>query len=126
MKKIFVVFTLCLLFVGCSSKSTPEKTVKKYIDAYNRADFESMLECVEPSQANALRAIIKLSGDATGIDFKSIMDLAPIIGNDDQVEYEIVNSEIDGEKASVEIVNTEQKTASIKLILVDDVWYIYE
>lgn len=126
MKKIFVVLTLCILLVGCSSKSTPEKTVKKYIDAYNRADFETMLECVEPSQANALNAILKLSGDAAGIDFKSIMDLGPIIGNDNQLEYEIVNSEIEGDKASVEIMNTEQKKANIKLMLIDNVWYIYE
>lgn len=109
MKKIICFLALCFLLIGCSSKSTPEKTVKKYIEAFNSADVDALIECVNPAEAEETRLELLMMGSSA---FSKKLD------------YEIKETEIDGDKAVVHLIDDDQDEKKVKLVLVDNVWYM--
>jgi len=125
MKKIVVIMVaLAFLFAGCGTKSTPEKTVAGFLDAYNDADYDGMIDYLEPSEAQAVRALLKLSGDASGVDIASLVKLGPLVKNENMLDYEIVDTQMDDEYAKVKVQFSDLDEVKFKLKLIDNTWYL--
>ncbi len=117
---------ILMALYGCAAKSVPEKTAQRFIDAFNAYDLEVMIDCMEPSQAKAYKALIKFGDDVTDIDLTSLMRLGPLMENESKIEYEIIGSSIDGNHATVEVEDSEHGFAELDLVLIDANWYLSE
>ncbi len=92
MKKISLLFValLAVVFIGCSSQSSPEKTVKAMYDLVQKKDFEATLD------------LVKTEKELTDQDKKDYVEFMKMITEEQELtKYEIVNTEVNGDKATV-------------------------
>ena len=75
-RKLASFFLLCLLLIatgcGVSSEEQIYRLNDRFCDSFNHMDIEGMLDCVEPSVAESINAIIDMSiglaGTLAGVD----------------------------------------------------------
>ena len=101
MKKKLISIILAAIFVislvGCSS-AKPEDTVNVFLKNTQSLDFEKMLESMNPDSKGSLDELEDLESDKTT---KCLMDYYR--KNASKMTYEIKNSEIDGDNATVTV-----------------------
>lgn len=126
-----------VLLVGCASPS-PEKTVERFIKSYNKMDADGVLDCIEPTTAQSVRAMFKLLGDGIGLDMQSVLELMPslMLAADDYYEegmprlkIERMEAVVEGDFAEIETTlsygdEVEQEVHVFELEKIDGEWYI--
>ncbi len=101
-KKISIVLLSMLvlvLAVGCSGDK-PEATVAEYIEAMKDFDVDGMASKVNPKKRADLNEFNELYNEEDSME-KYFLDY--IESNAKKIKYEINDSEIDGDKASVNV-----------------------
>lgn len=101
-KKISIVLLSMLvlvLAVGCS-EDKPEATVAEYIEAMKDFDVDGMASKVNPKKRADLNEFNELYNEEDSME-KYFLDY--IESNAKKIKYEINDSEIDGDKASVNV-----------------------
>lgn len=101
-KKISIVLLSMLvlvLAVGCSGDK-PEATVAEYIEAMKDFDVDGMVSKVNPKKRADLNEFNELYNEEDSME-KYFLDY--IESNAKKIKYEINDSEIDGDKASVNV-----------------------
>ena len=76
-KRVLAVILACLLTVsvtGCRAKG-PEATLKAFETAFNHYDLDAMLDCVEPTMASLIRAVIDSEGRNYSLSYNLIFSL---------------------------------------------------
>ena len=65
MRRVFALFLaglLTLSVAGCGKSKGPEDTLDAFQEAFNRYDLDAMLDCVEPTMAALIRALLDSEG----------------------------------------------------------------
>lgn len=57
---------LCLISAGCTPAPRPEATVKRFLQAFNDKDLNTLLTCVDPKQERMFRASFRVLEKLTG------------------------------------------------------------
>ena len=110
MKKRVVLWLLILLLLmlslsACGSPR-PAAVVRGFMEAANRGDINTMLDCMEPDAANLVRGATSIAGDQFGIDADSVFLMAPGLmsiananGAGYGMDYDILDESISGDRA---------------------------
>ncbi len=140
-KKLFLFLSILMLLTavlaGCSSDS-PSKVVKTYLDAANKGDIDTMIDCLEPKAAALMEGFGDMLGDQFGMDGETLFGMGPGLmsmfnegGENYSIDYEITDEEIDGDTATVTVEITasaggesQTQETEIPLIKQDGKWYI--
>ncbi len=133
---VLLLFALCLSACG---PSRPAAVVREYMDAANRGDINAMLDCMEPDTANLIRGAAQIAGAQFGIDAESVMLMAPALmsiadayGSGYEVDYEILDESISGDRAIVTVDYSMSSGGSVQsgenseipLVKIDGKWYL--
>ena len=106
----FLIFlVLALSLSGCGSPR-PAAVVREFLEATDRGDINTMLDCMEPDAANLVRGMAGIAGSEFGIDAESIFLMAPGLmsianayGAGYGVDYDILDETISGDRAIVTV-----------------------
>lgn len=60
-------------------KPGPEHTLAEFQDAFNRYDFERMINCLESEKAKSLRELLSLEGDHLKLTSRTLTKLAQLV-----------------------------------------------
>ena len=143
---ILVALALAVsLLTGCGSQSGPEKTIQNFVTAYNKLDMNAMLDCLEPTQAEAVRSLVNIAGSLTiGVSGQDLLNIMPLFsgmstydatGNlvsaTPELEIDVKDTKISGNAATCTVDmrvtiagETQQQETTISLEKQDGVWYI--
>ena len=117
-------------------RSTPEKTIQQFEDAYNEKDIEAMMECMDGQSRQAYQSVKTLT-QLLGVEPQEILDgvlgwgeYLEVVDSDDLlVNIEVQNVDyVSSGFAVAEVVITmgeEQSEDSMELIKEDGNWYLY-
>ena len=114
MKKRVVLWLLILLLITLSLSACgsprPAAVVRDFMEAADRGDINTMLDCMEPDAANLVRGATSIAGDQFGIDADSVFLMAPGLmsianayGAGYGMEYDILDESISGDRAIVTV-----------------------
>lgn len=78
--------------------SSPVGVVREFCDAYDDSDITGLVACCDPKTERMIDSILNLSENLTDIDFKSLIELSPLLG------YEISDSDQKLEVSDVTVV----------------------
>lgn len=138
-----ILLLACISACGTPSESTSELTdeklieerISQFVTAYNNGDMETVLECLDTKARNAFQALLNvLSGlaeNATGysIDLSDLFSLGVSMVSGDIIKVEIIEIAISNSAkatvtATMNLKNTESKTAYFSMTYENDNWYI--
>ncbi len=92
MKKISLLFValLAVVFIGCSSQSSPEKTVKAMYELIQKKDFEGTLK------------LVKTEKELTEQEKSDYVEFFKLITQEQELtKFEVISTEENGDKATV-------------------------
>lgn len=92
MKKVFAFIVVVSGILVCYYQflmPTPQRVVKKYINATMTSDYEALVACFDPATQKAMQGIGGIASSLIGVEFSDIMALAPVV--QEEVEYQIDN-----------------------------------
>lgn len=127
MKKFLIIISIIFL-CGCSRKG-PDDVVNEFLNAYKKHDVYGMIDTLEPTVADGLKATFSLIGNAVDIDAEDFLKSSSMFYSlekgDYDFDYKIIEVEENGETASVvvELDETGEQT-TFELIKVDNDWYM--
>ena len=140
--KCAALLTLSLLaFCGCAYGPTPADTLMKFESAYNEADFNTMLDCYDPTVSEGVKAGLDLVGGLVDINLTDIVTMMPLladvaqsqggVADMPQMSINVVDTAVSGSTATIstEVSITTggqpQVTAmTFSMIKADGMWYI--
>ena len=101
-KRVLALALACLLTLsaaGCGKAKGPEDTLKAFQTAFNSYDLDAMLDCVEPTMATLIRAVLDVEGRNYSLSYYLIFSLINL-----SLEYGRVSE--NGDEASVPVDGT--------------------
>lgn len=111
---------LLSLFTGCRQTPRPEDTVEQLQRAINTLDTDALLQCVDDTSARQIKMLLSFAfgddGPSVSSLFRILHTFVPVlplvsdgtVNSDDmpQIELTVVDTEMDGEWAIVDISGT--------------------
>lgn len=143
--KILMIVFACIAVIAAGitipvvvvqNENTPEKTIEKFEEAYNNADFNAMIECFDSKTRNAYDSGDDLLGGVLGFSYKSALGMIPFLADAMGEEMPKIHFEVESvdetDKKSC-IVNvavyynndkSEYDEDTIKMVKESGKWYI--
>lgn len=106
---------LLVALVGCGGSGNPEATVEKMVKAAEAHDMEAFLDCLGPVSREVVAGMMEVMGEE---------QTKLVIAKDSNVSGKIESSKIDGDRATVKVVDGEGKSHDITLVLVGGEWKV--
>lgn len=141
MLAVLLLVALTLSLTSCASEEKPEAALEKFCAGYNSLDFEKMLDSIEPSVANPMKAMLRFGSELLGYDINDLIQMLPladlidpslnIAGTQPKISYTVNSKTIEGNTAILNVTLTvksgsqvETSTGDLKMVKIEDVWYI--
>lgn len=142
--KILIIIFACLAVLAAGitipvvvvkNENTPEKTLEKFEEAFNNADFNAMIECFDSKTRNMYDSGDDILGGVLGFSYKSAMSMIPFLADAMGEEMPKIHIEVDsidetGDKTCNVNVrmylddDSEYDTDTIKMVKESGKWYI--
>ncbi|MBR5314635.1 MAG: hypothetical protein IKU45_04380 [Clostridia bacterium] len=137
---IVLVLTMMFAMTGCGAKSEIKDVIKKYEKACNEVDFDGILSCMHPSQADAIKLAAGIVGFFGNVDSDKMLEKLSSFLSDkvsfskeffESLEITVDEIDVDDDKADVDVfvtykLNGQETTveADMEFTKYEDVWYI--
>ena len=106
---LMIILSVALNLTACGSPR-PAAVVREFMEAADRGDINTMLDCMEPDAANMVRGLAGIAGGEFGIDAESVFLMAPGLlsianayGAGYGMDYEILDESVSGDRATVTV-----------------------
>ena len=96
------VTILGLLLSGCGEMTAPDNTVEQFFTAAQELEIGSMAALIDPSNTDDIDELVSLI-DGQGEDFPDFL-VEYITMNAKKIDYDITNSEVNGDNATVTVI----------------------
>lgn len=117
-----IIFSLSLVAVSCSREtkpSTPLDTFKAYTQAIKKKDITTMKLLLSESS----RKMHEAEAKAKGVTLDDVMRTETLF-TENQKEALYRNEKIDGEKATLDVKNSEGRWETVPFVLEEGIWKI--
>lgn len=137
---IILVFTMMFAMTGCGAKSEIKEVIKNYEKACNDVDFEGILNCMHPKDADKIKLAAGIVGFFGNVDADKLLEkLSGFISGKVKMGKEFFESlkitideiDVDDDKADVDVyvtymLNGQETTveADMELEYYEEAWYI--
>ena len=137
---VLLVFMMMFALTGCGAKSEIKGVINDYEKACNEVDFEGILACMHPNDADKIKLAAGIVGFFGNVDADQMLDkLSSFLSTKINISKEFFESleitvdeiDVDDDKANVDVfvtytLNGQETTveADMDFVKYEDAWYI--
>jgi hypothetical protein len=124
LKSLVLVVAAGLMIAACGGASTPSDVVKKVLDAQASFDYGTVKKYVVKDLVPQIEEVEK---QFESPEAKAAIEASKVLEGDQQVKYDVVKEEIDGDSAKVTVkmsVAGREQEFTLPLVKEDGAWKV--